>query len=211
VGALLEEITMSLTGKTCVVMGGTSGIGLSAAQSLAAAGARVWITGRDDKKLAAARASIEKGVEARVVDGTDGPRVLAFFQEVGAFDHLVLALSGGSGGGPFRALEEAKLSHAFDPKFWDHINGALEAMVAPLALDLAPTRVNAVSPGIIETPWWDKVPEDQRKAVFAASSASNPVRRLGRAEDVADAILFLVCNTFMTGTVIECDGGLRLT
>src|SRR4051812_23908914 len=115
---------MSLTGKTCVVMGGTSGIGLSTAKSLVAVGARVWITGRDSKKLAEARASIGEEVEARAVDGTSEPLVRAFFHEVGTLDHLILALSGGEGGGPFRGLEEAKLRHAFEAKFWAHFIAA---------------------------------------------------------------------------------------
>lgn len=90
------------------------------------------------------------------------------------------------------------------------INGALEAMVKPLAMELRPLRVNAVSPGVIATPWWDRLPEEQRNAVFAQSASDNPVGRVGQPEDVAQAITFLIGNSFMTGSVIECDGGLRL-
>lgn len=90
------------------------------------------------------------------------------------------------------------------------INGALEAMVPTLALELAPTRVNAVSPGVVETPWWDRLPADQRAAVFAEVAGSTPVGRIGRAEDVADAVVFLMRNGFVTGNVLVCDGGLRL-
>lgn len=239
---------MTLQGKTCVVMGGSSGIGLETARLLAADGARVWITGRSEEKARHAARSLSGGeVMARAVDGTSTEQVRAFYQEVGPFDHLVLALSGGEGGGPFRQLDEAALRRGFDAKFFAHftcarqalgtlreggsltfvtaasartsfpgtaglaaINGALEAMSRTLALELAPTRVNAVSPGIIETPWWDQVPEAQRKATFAAAAAMVPVKRVGRAEDVADAIVFLIRNGFMTGTVIECDGGIRI-
>ena len=81
----------------------------------------------------------------------------------------------------------------------------------PLALELAPLRVNAVSPGIIDTPWWAGMPEDQRRAYFDAAAAITPVRRVGRAEDVADAIAYLAGATFVTGTVLECTGGLNLT
>lgn len=90
------------------------------------------------------------------------------------------------------------------------INGALEAMVRPLAKELKPTRVNAVSPGVIDTPWWHRLPAEQRQAVFDRYANLAPVGRVGRAEDVADAILFLVKNGFVTGTVLECDGGLHL-
>ncbi len=90
------------------------------------------------------------------------------------------------------------------------INGALEAMVPTLALELKPARVNAVSPGVIETPWWDALPAEQREAAFSQMAAAAPVGRIGRPADVADAIRFLVANDFMTGTIIECDGGIRI-
>ena len=90
-------------------------------------------------------------------------------------------------------------------------NGALEAIVAPLAVELAPLRVNAVSPGIIDTHWWAGMPEDQRREYFDAAAAITPVRRIGRAADVADAIAYLAGATFVTGTVLECTGGSNLT
>ena len=91
------------------------------------------------------------------------------------------------------------------------VNGALEAAVAPLARELGPRRVNAVSPGVIETGWWDEVPEDERRATFAALAERAPVQRNGTADDVAQAIAALVENGFVTGVVLPCDGGLRLT
>ncbi len=90
-------------------------------------------------------------------------------------------------------------------------NGALEAMVAPLAVELAPLRVNAVSPGVIDTHWWHGMPDDQRQAYFAAMAAVTPVRWIGRPEDVADAIVYLAGASFITGTVLECTGGSNLT
>jgi NAD(P)-dependent dehydrogenase (short-subunit alcohol dehydrogenase family) len=90
------------------------------------------------------------------------------------------------------------------------INGALEAMIPTLALELKPTRVNAVSPGVVRTPWWDSLPSEQREAVFAQVAQTLPVGRIGTPEDVAEVILLLLQNGFMTGTVIECDGGIRI-
>jgi NAD(P)-dependent dehydrogenase (short-subunit alcohol dehydrogenase family) len=90
------------------------------------------------------------------------------------------------------------------------INGALEAMVRPLSVELQPTRVNAVSPGVIDTPWWDRVLAEQRARMHAHSAAAVPVGRVGQPEDVARAIRFLVESTFVTGTVVECHGGPRL-
>jgi NAD(P)-dependent dehydrogenase (short-subunit alcohol dehydrogenase family) len=90
-------------------------------------------------------------------------------------------------------------------------NGALEAIVRPLAIELAPIRVNAVSPGIIDTAWWDGMPADQRRAYFDAAAAATPVGRVGRPEDVADAVVYLAGAGFVAGTVLECTGGAHLT
>jgi NAD(P)-dependent dehydrogenase (short-subunit alcohol dehydrogenase family) len=90
-------------------------------------------------------------------------------------------------------------------------NGALETMVAPLAVELAPLRVNAVSPGVIDTHWWNALPEDQRRAYFDSVAAVSPVRRVGQPDDVAEAIVYLAGAGFVTGTVLECTGGFNLT
>jgi NAD(P)-dependent dehydrogenase (short-subunit alcohol dehydrogenase family) len=68
------------------------------------------------------------------------------------------------------------------------VNGALEAAVAPLAVELAPLRVNAVSPGVIDTHWWNALPEDQRRPYFDSVAAISPVRRVGKPDDVAAAL-----------------------
>jgi NAD(P)-dependent dehydrogenase (short-subunit alcohol dehydrogenase family) len=90
-------------------------------------------------------------------------------------------------------------------------NGALESIVGPLAVELAPLRVNAVSPGVIDTHWWNGLPADQRQAYFAAMAAVSPVPRVGRPDDVAEAIVYLAGAGFVTGTVLECTGGFNLT
>jgi NAD(P)-dependent dehydrogenase (short-subunit alcohol dehydrogenase family) len=91
------------------------------------------------------------------------------------------------------------------------VNGALETIVPTLAVELAPLRINAVSPGVIDTPWWNGMPDDQRQAYFAAVAGVTPVRRVGAPEDVADAIVCLAGAGFVTGTVLECTGGFNLT
>jgi NAD(P)-dependent dehydrogenase (short-subunit alcohol dehydrogenase family) len=90
-------------------------------------------------------------------------------------------------------------------------NGALETMIAPLAVELAPLRVNAVSPGVIDTHWWGGMPDDQRQAYFESVAAVSPVRRVGKPDDVAEAIVYLAGAGFVTGTVLECTGGSNLT
>lgn len=90
------------------------------------------------------------------------------------------------------------------------VNGALEAAIAPLAVELAPRRVNAVSPGVIETDWWSATPEHVRRDMLDSFAQRAPVGRNGTADDVAGAIAMLVENGFLTGVVLACDGGLRL-
>jgi NAD(P)-dependent dehydrogenase (short-subunit alcohol dehydrogenase family) len=89
-------------------------------------------------------------------------------------------------------------------------NAAVAMFVPILAAELRPLRVNGVSPGVVETPWWDFLPSEQRTAVFAEYAAKSPVGRVGKPEDIAQAVAFLISNSFMTGHVIVCDGGLRL-
>ncbi len=90
------------------------------------------------------------------------------------------------------------------------INGAIEAMVPTLAKELAPLRVNAVSPGVIDTPWWSRMPAEAKAKIFRQMAAELPVGRVGRPEDVARAIVFLIQDTFVTGTVLPIDGGAHL-
>jgi NAD(P)-dependent dehydrogenase (short-subunit alcohol dehydrogenase family) len=87
------------------------------------------------------------------------------------------------------------------------VNGALESMVLALALELAPIRVNAVSPGWVDTPVWDRLATpDVKNARMADLAARLPARRLGRPEDIANAVAFLIADTFVTGTVLHAEG-----
>jgi NAD(P)-dependent dehydrogenase (short-subunit alcohol dehydrogenase family) len=88
-------------------------------------------------------------------------------------------------------------------------NAAIASLVPILAAELRPIRVNGVSPGVIDTPWWDFLPTEQRNAVFAEYAGKTPVGRVGKPEDVAKAIAFLIEDGFMSGHNILCDGGLR--
>lgn len=239
---------MSFDGQRVIVIGASAGIGEATARSFAAAGAHVVITGRAKERLDAAAERIGHPVEAHELDATGTPAVAAFFDAIGAVDHLVLAASPGAAGlGPLAGLEEADLRRAFDGKFFAHVtvlkaalpklraggsvtlisaasarmaipgsaglaavNGALESIVPPLAVELSPVRVNAVSPGIIDTPWWHFMPADQRTAMFEATAASTPAGRIGKPEDVAGAALFLAGHPFLTGTVLPVTGGANL-
>lgn len=91
------------------------------------------------------------------------------------------------------------------------VNGAIERTVPPLAAELAPVRVNVVSPGLIDTPWWSFIPEDQRPAAFGQFTDALPVPRPGRPEEVAEAIAYLVNADYVTGTILPVDGGATIS
>lgn len=86
-------------------------------------------------------------------------------------------------------------------------NGAADVVAKGLAVELAPVRVNAISPGTIDTGAYDALGEEKKAALFADRAAHNPARRIGTAEDIADAALFAMTNTFLTGATVPVDGG----
>lgn len=87
------------------------------------------------------------------------------------------------------------------------VNGALNALVRALAGELAPARVNALSPGWVDTPAWDAIADKARR--FADRARSLPVGRTGTPDDMAAAALFLIESGFTTGEVLHVDGGHR--
>ncbi len=89
-------------------------------------------------------------------------------------------------------------------------NAGLEGLVRALAVELAPIRVNAVSPGWVNTPIWTFVAGDRKEEALGAMAKRLLVGRVGQPEDIADAISFLMGNAFTTGTILHVEGGHRL-
>ena len=87
------------------------------------------------------------------------------------------------------------------------INAAVEALGRALAVELVPIRVNVVSPGLIDTPAYGGMPDEARKGMFAAVAKRSLVGRVGKPEDIASLAMELMCNGFMTGVVVDVDGG----
>ncbi len=87
---------------------------------------------------------------------------------------------------------------------------AVEAFARSLAVDLAPIRVNTIQPGLVDTPFLD-VLGDKRNAIIEEYSRRLPVKRPGRPEEIADAVIFLMKNGFVTGITLTVDGGGILT
>lgn len=89
------------------------------------------------------------------------------------------------------------------------INGALEMMVPILSLELKPLRVNAVSPGVIDTPWWDGLPPEAKEQFFTDLRARVNVNRVGRPEEVAALIRCVITTEYINGVTLRCHGGLN--
>ena len=90
------------------------------------------------------------------------------------------------------------------------VNGALEAVTRTLARELAPRRVNLVSPGLTDTEAYNSMPAAAKSAQFAAVASRLPVGRTGQADDIALAICFALNNPFVTGSIVDVDGGAHL-
>ncbi|KIL37447.1 short-chain dehydrogenase [Cohnella kolymensis] len=90
------------------------------------------------------------------------------------------------------------------------INSAIEGLVRGLAVDLAPIRVNVVSPGIVDTPIYAGMPDAQRDAMFDGIAGQLPVGRIAQPVDIGQSYVYLAKNGFTTGTSVLVDGGAHL-
>ena len=90
------------------------------------------------------------------------------------------------------------------------VGNAVEGFVRAIAPEIAPRRINAVSPGFIDTPMLT-IPAADRDELIAKATAHLPIPRAGSADEVADAILFLIRNDYVTGSVVDVEGGILRT
>ncbi|MFD3457666.1 SDR family NAD(P)-dependent oxidoreductase [Streptomyces sp. NPDC058691] len=242
-----------LDGKTAIVTGGTSGIGLATAERFAAEGAHVFVTGRRQDALDAAVARIghnATGVRGDVAVPADLDRLYA---AVARQNRRIDVLYANAGGGEFATLEQVTEKH-FDQTFGINTKGMLFTVQKALPLlndgasiiltssnagslgneafgvyaaskaavrSFARTwaaelkgrsiRVNAVSPGTIDTPGIDSLAPDQEQADRLKSymAGTIPMGRIGRPDEVAGAVLFLASDqsAFVTGIELFVDGG----
>jgi NAD(P)-dependent dehydrogenase (short-subunit alcohol dehydrogenase family) len=230
---------MQLAGKTVVVVGGSSGIGLATAELAKKEGAEVVIASRNAEKINAASSKLgAKGIQT---DVTSDESVVNLFRRCGPVDHVVVTAAQLKTG-PFKVVAMDDVRATMEGKFWGAwrcarsaeikpggsitlvsgflsirprpnsaivgaANGALESLARSLAVDLAPVRVNCVSPGIIDTPIRAAMPEAARREMLENIAATLPVRRVGEGEDIAKQILAFMTNGFATGSIVYLDGG----
>lgn len=90
------------------------------------------------------------------------------------------------------------------------VNAAVEGLGQALAVELAPVRVNVIAPGLVKTPAYSAMPDGERQAMYESVAKALPVGHVGEPEDIAAVALMLMTNPYITGTVIDVDGGSRL-
>jgi NAD(P)-dependent dehydrogenase (short-subunit alcohol dehydrogenase family) len=241
---------MRFSGRTVLIFGGNSGIGLAAAQAFRAEGARLAITGRNATSLAeAARETGAFAIRSDIASVTDTEAVIAeVWREMGQID--ILFVNAGVGGfSPLPDMTEA---------FWDSVHSVnlrgcvfalqkslplirdggaivitgsigsvlalpgnlayaaakagLRAAARVLAAELLPRRirVNMVSPGPTETEIFKRgAPTEEVTALRDMMTANVPMQRMGSAEEIARAVLFLASEdaSFINGVDLFVDGG----
>jgi NAD(P)-dependent dehydrogenase (short-subunit alcohol dehydrogenase family) len=230
---------MLLSGQKVVVVGGSSGIGLSTAELAKSEGADVIIASRNAERLKKAAAQL--GAKAIPTDVTSDESVGQLFRQCGRIDHVVVTAAQ-LRTGPIKTVPMEDVRATMEGKFWGAwrvaraaeiraggsltlvsgflsvrprpaaaivgaVNGALESFGRSLALELAPVRVNVVSPGIIDTPIRAAMPEAVRNEMLAKAAAALPVGRVGVGEDIARQILTFMTVGFATGSIVYLDGG----
>jgi NAD(P)-dependent dehydrogenase (short-subunit alcohol dehydrogenase family) len=246
-------MTQRLSGKTALITGGNSGIGLATARLFLEHGSRVAITGRDAATLEAAARELGRDVFAIRSDAGKVSEIGQLMDVVGErFGQLDVLLLNAAGGQPapleftseehfdsmvavsfkgvFFSIQKALplmragasiivttsiANQVAAPNFGVYAasKAAARSLVRTAALELAQRgiRVNAVSPGPIDTPGfgrWD-VPQEVVDAARADFTNRSPSRRFGRAEEVARAALFLASeeSSYVVGAELVVDGG----
>jgi NAD(P)-dependent dehydrogenase (short-subunit alcohol dehydrogenase family) len=230
----------ALDGRSVLIVGGSSGIGLAVAEAARIDNAKVTIAGRSQSRLDAVADRLP-GIETLALDVSDETSVARALDDAGPFAHVVVT-PGSVAPNPVRGGDPALAEAGFGLKFWGAyrvaaharieeggsltlvsgvyalrpakghvigscVNAAVDALAKALALELAPVRVNSVSPGLVDTPLWESMPAQRREAMFAEAASRLPAQRTGTADDVADLILTCMRNRMLTGAVLVADGG----
>ncbi|MFI6025511.1 hypothetical protein [Amycolatopsis magusensis] len=160
---------------TRVLVVGTGKPGVATAAHARAAGAEVTLSGRSGPQLAAATLSLP-GVTPAAADPEDPDQAVELLERLQPLDHVAVL----AGGAPLDGRG-----------FWGSLHGAIEALGRNAAFELAPLRVNTVSPG----------------GVDVSPMSRQPVDHPGQRADVASMVVSLMAVPGVTGTVVDVDGG----
>ncbi|EON61199.1 hypothetical protein W97_00411 [Coniosporium apollinis CBS 100218] len=88
--------------------------------------------------------------------------------------------------------------------------GGISSMTRNLALDMAPIRVNTVSPAAVDTELWSDIPEDQKNGWFEQLASATTTGRVGQVGDVVEAYLYAMKDTNLSGSILSTNGGFLL-
>jgi NAD(P)-dependent dehydrogenase (short-subunit alcohol dehydrogenase family) len=227
-----------------VVVGGTQGIGLAVARLAAEEGAEAIIASSRRVSVDAALVKLPKGAAGYALDVRDAGSVRAFFERIGAFDHLVYTAGESLLLAPLAEIDLEAARRFFEVRYWGALGtiraalphlrrggsmvlssglagtrpasglaviasicGAMEALTRALAVELAPTRVNIVVPGLVDTPLWSAIEPTAREAMFRHAATRLPVQRIGTPDDIAEHYLAFMRGGYTTGQSIVVDGG----
>ena len=227
------------SGKKAIVLGGTSGIGLATAEMLRDGGAEVIVGGRREAELdgmecvqvdvldrdgLAALFEKNAGFDYLVNAATGGARAIGPFLEMdldgfqnsfaklwGYVNSVCLAVPHMSSSGAIA------LYSGYPARKWRSgtvaigtVGGAVEAFIRLVANEISPIRINGVCPGLIDTPM-SPLEGEAREAYYRDNTAPYLIPRAGTPEEVASAGIFVLQNEFVTGTIVDVDGGALAT
>ncbi|MCV7149821.1 SDR family oxidoreductase [Mycolicibacterium pyrenivorans] len=230
----------SLKDASVVVFGGSSGMGLATARTVLNEGARVTIVGRNADRLDQAREELSGDVRRAALDVGDEAAVRDLFDGIDDVDHVVCFAGTSAFGPivetDIATLRGTVDSRFWGPVYISKYAGArmtagsltfctgsgverprpgssilsaaasgAETFSRGMARELAPIRVNVVRPGMIDTPLIERT-----GISLEEHTAGLPIPRVGRPEEVAHAVVFLITNEFVTGVVLPVDGGAAL-
>lgn len=230
---------MSFEGKRLVVVGGSSGIARRIAVDAAAAGAEVIFAGRNPAgfaepgiRTAFADFGDETSLKALAEEVGELDHLVTLAAAPANGPIATLTRDAVTRAFDAKVIGPMLLAKHFAPRFRDGAsivlfsgvaawrpmpgravmattNGAVSFLAEVLAVDLAPVRVTAVSPGIVDSGAWDRLGPDKDE-FFRRTAERNPARRAGTPADLAAATLHVLANPFVTGTTLHVDGGGRL-